>query len=78
VIIYNDRKIEKIRSRRADNISACQDCPIKDFCAGGCIGEAINETGDFWGIKQNLCEATRFLAEALGTNYLERFPYIHP
>jgi len=77
-IIYDHNKIKKIRSRTVNNIPDCQDCFIKHFCAGGCIGEAINETSDFFGIKKNLCEATKFLATSLGTNYNEPYPFIHP
>lgn len=77
-IIYSESKITKLRSRSADRIPACKDCDVRWNCAGNCVGEAINETGNFWGIKQELCEAIRFLARSCGTNYTNLFEYLHP
>ena len=76
-IIYFQDKIEKIRSRRKANLPECQSCEIIDNCAGGCMGEAINETGDFYGVKKNLCEATRYLAKRLSLNS-GLYKFIHP
>jgi len=77
-ITYDESKIEKIRTRRWDQIPECQACEIVKYCAGGCAGEAINESGDFYGVKKNLCGATRYLASIYGVGYKERFTYIHP
>lgn len=77
-IIYYQKNIERLKTRVADMIPGCSDCSIKHHCAGGCLGEAINETGSFWGIKNNLCEATRLLAKTFGVSYQERFPFLHP
>jgi radical SAM protein with 4Fe4S-binding SPASM domain len=77
-IDYDQAAIERIRSRAVGALEACRDCPVEGYCAGGCAGEAINETGDFYGVKQNLCEATKFLAEALGVNHPRPYPYLHP
>jgi radical SAM protein with 4Fe4S-binding SPASM domain len=76
-IIYDEQKIAKIRSRKKTNIPECQSCEAIDNCAGGCLGEAINETKNFYGIKKNLCEVTRYLAKILKSdNGLYKF--IHP
>jgi radical SAM protein with 4Fe4S-binding SPASM domain len=76
-IIYDEQKIDKIRSRNKANIPECQTCEIIDNCAGGCIGEAINETKDFYGTKKNLCEVTRYLAKTLKSNN-GLYKFIHP
>jgi radical SAM protein with 4Fe4S-binding SPASM domain len=76
-IIYDEQKITKIRSRVKTNIQECISCEAIDNCAGGCMGEAINETKDFYGVKKNLCEATIYLAKILKSdNGLYKF--IHP
>lgn len=76
-IIYDQDKIEKIRSRRKSNIPECQLCEAVDNCAGGCLGEALNETKDFYKVKKNLCEVTRYLAKILRSNN-GLYKFIHP
>lgn len=76
-ITYDQNKIDKIRSRSKNNIPECKLCKAIDSCAGGCMGEAINETKDFYGVKKNLCEVTRYLAENLRTNN-GLYKFIHP
>jgi radical SAM protein with 4Fe4S-binding SPASM domain len=78
MISYDTAKVEKIQSRNVFSIPECHGCEVKDFCAGGCVGEAINETGDFFGIKKNLCEATRYLSRKIPVNTGELFSYLHP
>jgi uncharacterized protein len=77
-IEYFEEKIQLIRSRKATEIPECQKCEIRDYCGGGCAGEAINETGDFFGVKKYLCEATKLLAKNLGTGYNKLYPFLHP
>ena len=76
-IIYDQGKIDKIRSRRKSNIPECQSCDAVDNCAGGCLGEALNETKDFYKVKKNLCEVTRYLAKILRSNN-GLYEFIHP
>ena len=74
-IIYDNQKIKNIQARTVDNLIQCQNCEIKYYCAGGCIGEAINENGTIYSIKEKNCEAIKFLAkELLG----EKIPILHP
>ena len=75
IIIYNEEKIKNIKARTVDNLKECTDCSIKYYCAGGCIGEAINENGTIYSIKSKNCEAIRYLAEEL---LLEKIPALHP
>lgn len=77
-IFYDAQKIEKIRSRTIENIPECRLCPIKEHCAGGCLGEAINETESFWGVKKQLCSVVRYLSEQLLPTISEPYPYLHP
>jgi len=77
-IEYDHNKIELIRKRNVDNMTLCSDCFVKQNCAGGCAGEAINETGDLFGVKDYLCKITRALANEFGVNHVELFPYLHP
>ena len=69
------KQIKNIKARTVDNLKECTDCPIKYYCAGGCIGEAINENGTIYSIKSKNCEAIRYLAEEL---LLEKIPALHP
>ena len=76
-IIYDKNKINVIQSRRVDNLIECKDCDIKHNCAGGCLGEALNETGTIFGIKRENCEAIKFLAKRLPLNK-KPLPVFHP
>lgn len=77
LIEYDTEAIRKIRSRRADNIEECKNCEVKHYCAGGCLGEALNETGNFWGVKEDSCRAIRYLWESLDSRPI-KLPYLHP
>lgn len=77
-IIYDDEKIKKIQSRNIEHLTLCVDCPVRQYCAGGCAGEAINETNDFYGVKEYLCKITKALASEFGVDYGVPFPYLHP
>lgn len=74
-IEYYEDRIKYIKERTVENLDDCKDCEIKYYCAGGCIGEAINENGSIYSIKKKNCEAIRYLAnELLG----EKIPVLHP
>jgi uncharacterized protein len=76
-ITYFQDRIDKIRSRKKTNIPECRTCEAIDNCAGGCLGEALNETKNFYKVKKNLCEPTRYLAKRLRSNN-GLFKFIHP
>jgi len=76
-IIYNESKVKSIRMRRATNLRQCANCEILFNCAGGCFGEGLNETGSLLGVKQDYCDAIRFLATKLPLNQ-KPYPYLHP
>lgn len=78
IIVYDNDKVEQIKKRKIENLAACANCFVREYCAGGCAGEAINETGDFYGIKEYLCDITKALAKEFGVNYGQLFPYLHP
>lgn len=74
-IDYDMDKIKKIRMRTVENIKDCEDCEIKYYCAGGCIGEALNENGELNSIKKQNCEAIKYLADKL---LLKEISVLHP
>lgn len=76
-IIYNEEAMERIRSRNLANLPECCECEAAANCAGGCLGEALYETGDMFATRADHCEAMRFLARNLVRNR-GRFPYNHP
>ncbi len=76
-IIYDEKKLARIRLRRASNLVECQGCNVLLHCAGACFGEGVNETGRLLGVKQDYCDAIRFLAGHLPLN-AGLYPYLHP
>lgn len=76
-ITYYKNKIKVIQSRRVDNLDECKNCDIKYNCAGGCLGEALNETGTIFSIKKENCEAIKFLAKHIPLNK-KPYPVFHP
>lgn len=76
-IIYNKSAINRIQSRKASNMPNCQKCDILYNCAGACLGEAVNETGNMFGIKPEVCQAIKYLARHMPLNN-GLYSYLHP
>jgi uncharacterized protein len=76
-LIYDHDKINHLKTRSASNMKKCQNCEVISYCAGYCLGEIANETGDFFNIKEKVCEAIRFLAKELNVGQLS-YKYHHP
>lgn len=76
-INYDIDKIKYIQNRTVDNLPQCRNCSVKYYCAGGCIGEAFNEKGSIYGIKEENCEAIRYLYQEL-KNEKVNVPVFHP
>ena len=75
-IYYDEKAIQRIKKRNINYLDECNLCSIKQYCAGGCLGEALNESGNMYGIKEESCKATKYLWDKLGGKiYL---PYLHP
>ena len=70
-------RISSFQQRRPENLDPCKACSIQHYCAGGCLGEALNETKNLFGILTNTCEATRYLATRLPAGRL-LLPVHHP
>jgi sulfatase maturation enzyme AslB (radical SAM superfamily) len=70
LIVYNEDAVYKIRSRCVENLSkgVCVDCKYIYNCAGGCLGQVVNETGDLLGRCETNCKIVRFLAEHMTLN----------
>ncbi len=77
IITYDKKKIKHILERNVDNMKECENCEVKYFCGGGCIGECANEKGDMFKIKKENCEAIRFLAKKIGCDN-GKYPIYHP
>ncbi|MGU8435558.1 radical SAM protein [Clostridium perfringens] len=76
-IHYNTEKIKYLQERSVNNLKECENCEAKYHCAGGCIGEALNEKGSIYAIKEKNCEAIRYLAKAILEEGVEKMP-LHP
>jgi sulfatase maturation enzyme AslB (radical SAM superfamily) len=76
-IIYDDNKINIIKSRVVDNLPECKHCRSKKHCGGYCIGEVLNETESFFGCKRSVCDAIRYLDSKL-TDSQKNYKYFHP
>jgi len=76
-IIYDEKSIKRIQLRNKFEIPSCKYCEVRDHCGGACLGEALNETGQFFGTKDESCNAIKYLWKKLGEkeSYL---PYLHP
>lgn len=77
IIRYDSKKINKLRSRSADNMPGCKKCIAKYHCAGYCLGEVTNETKDLFGQKTCVCEPIRYLLKHL-TEEQKQYTYLHP
>jgi len=66
-ILYDEEKIYNIRKRNSDNLicGPCKGCSLAYHCGGGCIGQAILETGNLNGIHQENCMITKYLGERM-------------
>lgn len=78
IIIYDEEKINKIRFRCVENLikGPCNDCKYIHYCAGGCLGETMNETGDLMGIHKKNCAVIKYLAERMPLGQKDH-PIIH-
>lgn len=77
-ILYDEEAMHKIRSRCAENLikSTCKDCKYVYNCAGGCMGQVVNETGDLMGRIEDNCTIVKYLAERIPLNE-GLFPAFH-
>ena len=76
-IVYDQNKIDMIRSRSANNMPGCKNCIAKYHCAGYCLGEVTNETGNMFGKKVEVCEPIRYLFKNLPDNR-HKYKFMHP
>ena len=69
-ITYNEDKIAKIRHRCAEELekTTCKGCKYIRNCAGGCLGQVVNETGDLMGKCEQNCQIVNYLAKRMPRN----------
>ena len=75
-IDYFPQKIKLLQSRNSDNLEKCKNCEVLYNCAGGCLGETLNECGNLFEVRKNFCSAVKYLAKRMKRNG-ERYPYLH-
>lgn len=70
VIIYDEDAMHNIRRRCAENLAkdTCKDCSYIYNCAGGCMGQVVNETGDIMGKIEDNCKIVQYLGERITRN----------
>ncbi len=77
-IIYDQDKIDVIKSRRVSNLPKCQECDCAKFCGGGCMGYVLLQEKDFTSETHDYhCEITQYLASKLPVGKME-IPVLHP
>jgi len=76
-LIFFQSKIKKLQSRSVKNMPGCNSCKIKNNCCGYCLGEVLNETGNLFGKKENVCKAILKLSKEIELN-LGKYRYLHP
>lgn len=79
IIIYDEKQIYRIRQKNVDNLSrtVCKGCDIVENCAGGCLGQSYNNTGEIISKCDWDCEVTKYLAKHLPLNK-GLYPILHP
>jgi radical SAM protein with 4Fe4S-binding SPASM domain len=76
-IIYYEDKIKNLRRRKAENMPGCKGCPALKHCAGYCLGEVTNESGDMFGKKPVVCDSIVYLYSIMH-NDMTKYEYFHP
>jgi len=63
IIEYDEAAIHRIRSRSVETLreTACKECNIINYCAGGCLGQALMETGLILSKAAWNCSVTKHL-----------------
>ena len=73
---FDFEKIKALNERKSTNMEYCKDCPAMLHCGGGCLGEAVNESGNLDGRNPIKCAAIIRLYNELGN--CAPYPYLHP
>ncbi|PIS14911.1 hypothetical protein COT64_00170 [Candidatus Shapirobacteria bacterium CG09_land_8_20_14_0_10_39_12] len=75
LIVYDEKAICRVRQRCAENLQEqkCRGCKYVYNCAGGCLGQVVNETGDVMGRVERNCVIVQYLAKRM-----ERNKGLHP
>jgi uncharacterized protein len=75
-IEYYPEKIKMLQSRNTDNLVKCKNCAVLYNCAGGCLGETLNECSDLFATRKDFCSAVQYLAKNMKRN-AGLYPYLH-
>ena len=69
-ITYDENAVSEVRARCVENLKegVCADCKYIYNCAGGCLGQVVNETGDLMGKCERNCTIVKYLGEHMELN----------
>jgi len=76
-IEWYPKRIKTLQHRTVENMPGCKCCNASKHCAGYCLGEVTNETGDLFGKKPQVCKAINELYNTLGLED-KPYEYLHP
>ena len=76
-IKYDYNKILSLQNNNLKKLPECQTCVIGEYCAGGCIGRTVYQTGTLGNIIPQVCDATRYMAKHIKTGS-KKLLYTHP
>jgi uncharacterized protein len=78
VFIIDEQKASYLRGRNAQELRKgfCRGCEIVEYCAGGCLGQAVQLTDSIWIPNRWACQVTRILAKYF-TPGDTQYPVLH-
>jgi len=57
--VFDERALEKIKSRAVENMPECRECWLKWTCAGGCASHEFKESNDLMKPSKKRCKAKK-------------------
>ncbi|MFH0859992.1 MAG: radical SAM protein [Candidatus Altiarchaeota archaeon] len=80
-VIEDKNKIENLQARTVYNMRDCQNCFLKWNCSGGCPMEAIQVSGNMYGVVNEICSVKKkifgnYLRYRVKKQILRKKPYI--
>lgn len=77
-IIYDENKIKMLRNRCTETLlnGKCKDCEVAYYCAGGCVGQVVNENSDLLEIHKKNCLITKYLSRHIPLGK-KKWPVFH-
>jgi len=77
LIEYSKEAIDKLRKRKCEFMQSCNNCEIKAYCGGGCLGRSYHETDDFFGTIPDYCWLIKYFYKSIFQNDFN-IEHLHP